>query len=342
MLSLVLLGDNPRLRQVLSQIVFQPCSPQADLRNRRLVFALSVDSGGPQPEFHAFLRRLRLQPDCLEGSTAVMVVDGDTELYTKAAAQELALAASMAGCTFPGKALVEATGSLYNQHIQAKNRGLSREETYFTRVRELCAGLEAFAMPRRERPNVLLLHASDQKRSNTLALGRAVAERLAGECRVREVGLLNGTVYDCRGCGYRQCLHFSQNNSCFYGGAIAEEVLPAVRESDVLLFLCPNYNDALGANLTALINRMSSLVLQQSLGEKLLAAVVVSGYSGGDLVARQLLGAMCLNRGAILPPRFCLLQTAHDPGDAMASDGMALRLDHYAETLRRSMFSEEF
>ena len=33
----------------------------------------------------------------------------------------------------------------------------------------------------------------------------------------------------------------------------------------------------------------------------------VSGYSGGDLVARQLLGAMCLNKTAMLPPRFCLI-----------------------------------
>ena len=39
-----------------------------------------------------FIRRLRREPDCLAGSTACVVVDGTTELYTKAAAQELVLA----------------------------------------------------------------------------------------------------------------------------------------------------------------------------------------------------------------------------------------------------------
>ena len=337
MISIVCLGENERLRQVLSGIPARILSAADDLRNRRLLFAVAVDAGGPGPEYHAFLRRLRTEPDCLQGSTAGMVVDGTTELYTKSAADALAFAASMAGCTLPGRALVEATGSLYNQHIQARNRGLSLEETYAARVRELCEELDRFSMPCIRHPKVLLIHASEQRNSNTLALGRQVAQRLSDVCAVREIGLLNGTVQDCRGCGYRQCLHFAQNNTCFYGGALSEEVLPAIAESDVLLFLCPNYNDALGANLTALVNRMSGLVLQRSLKEKLLAAVVVSGYSGGDLVAQQLLGAMCLNRGTIVPPRFCLLQTANDPGDAMAAAGMAQRLDEFAAELRKSL-----
>jgi len=341
MISIVCLGDNPRLRQALTAVPAQTLDPAADLRGRRLVFAVAVDDGGPAPEYYAFLRRLRTEPECLKDAVAVMVVDGTSELYTKSAANALALAASMAGCTLPGRALVEATGSLYNQHIQARNRGLSLEETYYVRIRELCSDLETFVLPKRRKPKVLLIHASEQRNSNTLALGRQVAQRLADVCQVREIGLLNGTVQDCRGCGYRQCLHFSQNNTCFYGGALSDEVMPAIADSDVLLFLCPNYNDALGANLTALINRMSGLVLQQSLQEKLLAAVVVSGYSGGDLVAQQLLGAMCLNRGVIVPPHFCLLQTAHYPGDAMAAAGIGERLDRFAACLRKNLGVEE-
>lgn len=333
-ISVVFLGSNPRLLRALEGVPYETLAPDGDLRNRRLLVAAAVDGGGPDAAFYTFLRRLRLEPDCLDGSTACLVVDGSTELYTKSAAQELVLAANLAGCRFPGRPLVEATGSLYNQHIQAKNLGLSWEETYFHRVQALAARLEAFEMPRFAGPRVLLLHASDQRRSNTLALGRAVCGHLAGVSVVREMPLLNGTVHDCRGCGYHACLHFAQNDTCFYGGAISEEVLPAVRDSDVLFFLCPNYNDALGANLMALINRMTGLVLQQDLGSKLLAAVAVSGYSGGDLVARQLLGAMCLNRGTILPARFCLFQTAHDPGDAMKAEGMERRAAQFARMLQ--------
>lgn len=334
MLSLLQFGTNFRLEQLLSELRLQPVSPEERLQGRRLLFAVAVDAGGPDPSFYAFLRRLRQEPKLLEGCTGALVVDGSTELYTKAAAQELVTAASFAGCLFPGKPLVEATGSLYNQHIRARNLGLGWQETYFYRVKELVNRLKTFEAPRFVRPKILMLHASDNQRSNTLQLGRALCSRLTDCCDIREVQLLNGTVHDCRGCGYHACLHFSQNNTCFYGGAISDEVLPAIREADVLLFLCPNYNDALSANLMALINRMTNLVVQSDLSCTYLGAVVVSGYSGGDLVARQLMSAMCLNRGCILPPHFCLLQTANDPGDAMASEGMSDRLDAMAEKIR--------
>ena len=61
--------------------------------------------------------------------------------------------------------------------------------------------------------------------------------------------------------------------------------------------------------------------------------VVASGYSGGDVVARQLLGATCLNRGAITPPRALLLETAHDPGAALRAPQVQTRLDAFARAL---------
>ena len=337
MLSLLQFGTNPRLRQALLQLTLQPISPEEDLRNRRIFFAVAVDAGGPDPSFYAFLRHLRQTPRMLEGCTGVLLVDGTTELYTKAAAQELIMAASQAGCLFPGSPLVEGTGSLYNQHVQARNLGMSWQETYYHRIRELAKRLETFEAPRFVRPKILLLHASDKQRSNTLQLGRALCGRLADCCEIRELQLLNGTVHDCRGCGYHACLHFSQNNTCFYGGPLSEEVLPAIQEADVLLFLCPNYNDALSANLVALINRMTSLMVRQNMGETYLGAVVVSGYSGSDLVARQLMGAMCLNRGCILPPDFCLMQTANDPGDALRAAGVDALLDTFAQKIRAQL-----
>lgn len=337
MISLIRLGTSPRLEQVLLQLQTQPLSPDADLRGRRLLFAVAVDDGGPDAAFYAFLRRLRQERDCLSGAIACVVVDGSTELYTKSAAQELVLSANQAGCCFPGKPLIEATGSLYNQHIQARNRGLSWQETYAVRVRELAQRLQSYEPPRFRRPKVLLLHASDQKRSNTLALGQAVCRHLEDVCQIRQIQLLNGAVHDCRGCGYHACLHFAESDTCFYGGMVSDEVLPAVREADMLLFLCPNYNDAISANLMALINRMTGLVLKQDLRDTYLAAVVVSGYSGSDLVARQLLGAMVLNRGCALPPYFCLMQTANDPGDAMKASGVEERVERYALRLKREL-----
>jgi hypothetical protein len=41
--------------------------------------------------------------------------------------------------------------------------------------------------------------------------------------------------------------------------------------------------------------------------------IVVSGYSGGDLVSEQIIGALNFNKGFILPGRFAMVETANDP-----------------------------
>ena len=259
-----------------------------------------------------------------------MVVDGRGELYTKETARNLVLAANLAGCLFPGKPLVEGTGSLYNQHILARNLGLSWEETYVHRIRELAQRVLAFAPPTFSKPRLLMLHASDNSRSNTVWMGRETLRWLSSDFSFREVCLQNGTIQDCRGCSYKACLHFAKQNTCFYGGVISEDILPAIEACDGMLFLCPNYNDAVSANLMALFNRLTSLLTQRDLYDKYLFGIVVSGYSGSDLVAQQLMGAMCFNKTAMLPPRFCLMQTANDPGSAKTMPGIEERIQHFA------------
>ena len=106
---------------------------------------------------------------------------------------------------------------------------------------------------------------------------------------------------------------------------------------NALLLLCPNYNDSASANILAFINRLTSLQLFHSLHGKYLFAVVVSGYSGSDLVAQQVLGALCLNKGFLLPPRFCLLETANDPGSALAAPGIDARLERFAADLAAAL-----
>ena len=59
MLSLVQFETNPRLQQALSGLELAPVSPDSNLQNRRILFAVAVDEAGPGPAFYAFLRRLR-------------------------------------------------------------------------------------------------------------------------------------------------------------------------------------------------------------------------------------------------------------------------------------------
>ena len=116
-----------------------------------------------------------------------------------------------------------------------------------------------------------------------------------------------------------------------------DEVYPAVREADGLILLCPNYNDALSANLTACINRLTALFRQTRFYDKAVFAIVVSGYSGGDILARQVISAVNMNKSFYLPPRFALLETANRPGEALALPGIQERLDRFAQSVQSAL-----
>jgi len=141
---------------------------------------------------------------------------------------------------------------------------------------------------------------------------------------VSEISLRNGEIVDCRGCAYEQCLHFGEKGECFYGGVIVDEVYPAVLQCDTLVLICPNYNDAVSANLMAFFNRLTALFRkhEERFAHKKVYALVVSGYSGGDLVAEQVLDAMCCNKNFALPPHFALLATANAPGSIRKVEGI--------------------
>ncbi len=341
MIDVLMPKKQPRLSETLEfalqDVEHRFVTAQDDLKNCRILFALACDECGMDAQTLQLLRHLRANRECLQGSIGSVIVDGESELYTKQLAQDMVLASSMAGCLFPGKPLVEGTKTLYNHHILAEQRGLSWKEMYLLRAKELVQRLAVFKPPHFARPKILVLHASESKRSSTLWLWSKMRQELEAVCDIREISLQNGTIHDCRGCSYHACLHFSKNGTCFYGGAISETVLPAIRDCNALLFLCPNYNDAVSANITALFNRLTSLLLHSDLYDKYLFGVVVSGFSGSDLVARQLLGAMCLNKTAMLPPNFCMLQTANDLDAIRRIDSIETQIKQYTRNMQDIM-----
>ena len=180
---------------------------------------------------------------------------------------------------------------------------------------------------------VLALHASQRSTSNTLALWEMVRRSLPPEVQVQEICLRNGTMADCNGCSYTACMHFGEQGGCFYGGPMVEEVYPAVRSCDTLVMVCANYNDALSANLTACVNRLTALFRQTRFYDKRLYGLVVSGYSGGDLLARQLISALNMNKAFYLPPRFCLLETANERGSLVRLPGIREKAQRFARQM---------
>ena len=307
------------------------------LENQRVLFAVPLDESGVNHGYYDLLAYLRTHPGCLDGSVGGVLVDGPGDLYTKAVGRELVLSASRAGCAFPGRPLVEATGDLRNFTVQAKNAGCSSEEAYRLAAADLTDRVLGFAPPKRHQPKLLVLHASNHRTSNALALWSRCRERLGKVCEITEIGLRNGTLEDCAGCPYTMCLHFGEKGDCFYGGVMVQEGYPAIRESDAVVLLCPNYNDALSANLTAAINRLTALYRTTPFTDKAVFAIVVSGYSGGDIVARQVVSALNMNKGFWLPPNFCLLETANDAGTAVELPGIEERLSEFTENILRQL-----
>ena len=308
-----------------------------DLHGARLLFAVALGEYGVNAAYTRLLRTLRAAPSMLDGCTSALLIDGAGELYTKSTAAELGLAANLAGSALIGRPLVEATGSLTNFRVQAKLLDTDLTGAYRAAARELVERLLVAELPKKEKPEILALHASSYHTSNTMQLWGEVKNHLGNACSVTEIGLRNGAVSDCSGCPYTACLHFGEKDRCFYGGLMQDEVWPAVRRCDAVVLLCPNYNDALSANLTAFINRLTGLFRQTRFYDKALFAIVVSGYSGGDIVARQLVSAMNMNKSFYLPPRFALIETANDPGEAMTLPGMGTRLDEFTERIKKEL-----
>ena len=322
---------------------FTAAASEGKLKNKKIIFAADLDESGINIEAFEVIRFLNLNPTALEGSLGGVIIDGRSELFTKDLGRRLVFAADMAGCAFPGKPLVEATGSLANFAVSAKLWQISREQAYAKSCRLLIEKVASFEAPHRQtafevdnhgalrKPEILAIHAGNKATSNSFSLWREAAGHLEGKAEIEEISIRNGQVLDCRGCKYEDCLHFGEQEGCFYGGVMVEKVYPAIIKSDVLVLICPNYNDSVSANIMAFINRLTALFRTNDFSRKRIYAIVVSGYSGGDIVAQQIIGAVNMNKNFILPPRFAMLETANDPGTALELPGIKERVKAFAE-----------
>ena len=301
------------------------------------LFAIDLGEYGVNLEYTRLLGWLRSHPKSLEGWTGGVTADADSDLYTKSAARELVFTANRAGCAFVGRPLVEGTRTLSNFAIVASNLGTDLYGAYVESIKLLVKEMAKSQDPDKEKKRELLvLHASSHKSSNTYAVWQGVKQYLT-DISITEIGLRNGTLADCSGCPYKMCLHFGERGSCFYGGVMVENVYPAVKKADGILLLAPNYNDALSANLTAFINRLTALFRTTRFYDKKLFGIVVSGYSGSDLIAEQMIAALNMNKTFYLPGHFAMLETANHPGEAMKLPGIEERMRQYAKRIQNNL-----
>lgn len=332
------LSDTARLSdfQVIGGVrEFARLAEKGFLRDSRIIFAAETDSGGTEPEAFSLIRYIwqRRGEDILKGSVGGIIIDGSGDMFTKDLGRKLAFAANAAGCAFPGKPLVEATGELRNFRVLSDLWKVSPRDAYRRSCDLLVNKVLDFEDVRPKRPSILVIHASNKATSNSLSLWDMTESSLKGRADTELISIRNGQLWDCRGCKYEECLHFGENGGCFYGGVMVEKVYPAIVKSDVLVLICPNYNDSVSANMMAFINRLTAVFRARDFSKKRVYAIIVSGYSGGDLVAQQVIGAINMNKNLILPERFALMVTANDPGEAAALPGIEEKTAEFAERI---------
>lgn len=308
-----------------------------DLKNRKILFVVELGDSGINIELYRILEKIKLTPDCMEGSYASLLINSNSELFSRNVARNIIMYANMAGCMFPGRPISEATGSLNNFNTQQKkSTHLSLEEICLEDSRNVVERLMNFKNNKILNPKILTLHSSNYKTSNTLSLWNMVKNNL-NNYNINEIHIENGSVRDCKGCPYKACKHYSQSHNCFYGGIMVEEVYPAIIDCDILIMLCPNYNDSISANLSATINRLTALFRKYKFYDKYVYSIIVSGFSGSDIIAQQMISSLNINKTFMLPPKFALMETANDFGEIEKVEGIDKKAREFAENIKKSV-----
>lgn len=303
-----------------------------NLKNKKILFVMELGFTGFDLPMLSFFEELGSKnEEFFYGSIAALLVHSNSELGTKGAAQDIIFLANNLGCAFLGKPLVEATSNMKNFLTWQKALQIPLEDICFDLCRKLSKRLlEYNTSPNIGSKKITVLYSAPHKFSNTLELWHMISKHLK-DFSIKEIQIDNGKVLDCKGCSFKLCLHYGNHNSCFYGGVMIEDVLPSIEKSDSIVWLCPNYNDAIAANLTATINRLTVLYHKISFYNKSMFGVIVSGNSGSDSVAKQLIGALNINKGFALPPHALITETANDPKSIFKVEHIEKKAEFFAK-----------
>ena len=294
--------------------------------HHKMLFIIELDVIGENDAANAYLRdqmtlfKQGYKTAFSNAIGALIVVSGD-ECYTKSYAKKFIFVANQMGCEFIGHPLVERVKDHQNFKTWAKVIDEPLETIEKIQISKLIKRLASYTFLDKESLKILVLHAGHKGISNTLMLWDLIKERLITKGNVSliidELHVEEGKITDCYGCSFETCTYYSLEKSCFYGGFVVESLFPMIEQADIVVWICPNYNDAISAKLMAVINRLTALYRKISFQDKYILAVVVSGNSGNDSVTGQLIGALHINKGFRLPPNFVSMAIANDPGDIL-------------------------
>lgn len=311
-----------------------------------LLLAVSLGVDGMTSSLNEFLSKLREEPKFMRGSVAGIVLESQQDQFGKDYASQLAEGLNGAGCALVPRPLVEATGSLSHFSTEELRRPLE-ENPFSGYIRAITALAQRIVgsgfrgksplTGQAEAPKLLAVHVCLEMEPNLSDLWEEISHRLRPFISMEEISLRKQTIHACHQCNIHRCDHFQPQANCFYGSALSEDALLHLAETDALLLVCQNYHNGLHPQLTAFLQQISALMSPKLFPTKALYAVVVSPYSGGDMVVKQILTTLSLDGSFYVPPKFSMLETASQPMEALGLSGIETRLDEFSHEILKTL-----
>lgn len=312
-----LLNTNIVKNKILNNIDYEKINLNSlkvnTLKSKRILFLIKLNEIGYDEYILKFLLKVKKLNIDFENSIGSIIILSDSSLYTKSFASSLIFLANSLKCSFIGHPMIEKTKDYKNFLTWQKRLNIPLEDIFIDFCKKLIKRVLNYNYKKKYDKNICVLHSSSKKTSNTLGFWNKIKSKLDDRINIKELHVENGTVLDCIGCSYTMCMHYSKQKSCYYGGFMIKEIFPEIEKANSIVFLCPNYNDSISANLMAVINRLTALYRNINFYNKALYSVIVSGNSGSDSLAKQLIDALCINKGFFLPANFCTCEIAYEP-----------------------------
>lgn len=312
----------------------------------RLLLAVSLGADGMTPSLNDFLKKLREEPMLMRGTVAGIVLESEKDLYGKDYACQLAQSLNASGCALVPRPLVEATGSLSHFSSEELNRPLN-ENPFSGYIKAVTALSQRIIGPgfrgkspltgQAEAPKLLAVDVCLDLEPNLSDLWDEISYRLHPFITCHNISLRKESIHSCQQCNIHRCDHFQPQANCFYGSALSEEALLKLAETDALLLICSNYHNALHPQMAGFLQQISALMSPKLFPTKALYTLVVSPYSGGDMVVKQILTTLSLDGSFYIPPKFAMLETAGQPMEALGLSGIETRLDSFTHEILKTL-----
>ena len=235
-----------------------------NLENRRLLFAVALDPSGCSLAYYGMLQALRGCDILLRGSVAGVIVTGVGEFYTKDVARDMVFAANQAGLRLSGPALWwRPPAPCGISASRPRSAAWTRKRPSGLAVAELVDRLTDLGEPLPPvRPGAGPPRLPAQHLQHPGPVGAGEARPCRRRYPWRRSACATAPCPTATGAATPPASTSASRAAAFTAAPMVEEVYPAVRRCDALVMLCANYNDALSANLTACVNRLTALFRQ--------------------------------------------------------------------------------